>query len=107
MTWSLLGEVFRINKGLLTLSYGLEKSGAHALDSTILPPFDGLEFESVDFDCKRLACYLAFYLESIYSLLSLRGLLTVNVDNELLLLAISRLVLLAAPVNAVLMCYLL
>jgi hypothetical protein len=85
----------------------LEKSGAHAVVSTILPPFDGLEFDSVDFDCKRLACCLAFYLESIYSLLSLRGLLTVNVDNELLLLAISLLVLLAAAANAVLMCYLL
>ena len=73
-----------------------------------MPPFDGLEFDSVDLDCSRLACYLAFYLESIYSLLSLRGLLTVNVDNELLLLALlSRLVLLAAPVKAVLMCYLL
>jgi hypothetical protein len=71
-----------------------------------LPPFDGLEFDSVDLDYKRLACYLAFYLESIYSLLSLRGLLTVSVDNELLL-AISRLVLLAPPVNGVLMFYLL
>ena len=37
-----------------------------------MPPFDGLEFDSVDFDCKRLACYLAFYLESIYSLFNIQ-----------------------------------